>query len=338
MRIIANNADRTGETADILIGLVVHATALIDGPPEWRQNPTYQWSVQGHVLEDYQIAADESFARTVPLDDGHAGDAATPPSPGLKQREVQFFWASTTESPKLRDLSVTVGNINGQSHGASAKYNVYEPMSTGTASLDTLGMVDDPNRIGLFRTAGGFRAGIVLEGSVQVPADFGQGDWHIVQKWTPGRHRTSAAGGFHSPYQGVSGLDNWHPYLAVLDPYVNEAWPTGPDARAAWDEPYMPLLEGSVENSMDDWFETFMMFRPAGPDSRWVPLRRVTWSIKISAVPTPADPTVWVVDRPTERTLNGQPVPNQSQAPFLPTIEFPEWEIVHLNNAEMVPD
>ena len=75
---------------------------------------------------------------------------------------------------------------------------------------------------------------------------------------------------------------------------------------------------------MDDYFVTFLMFRPAG-DSRWVPLRKVEWHTSVVAV---NGPNAWA--------LEGQPT--QTAGAFARTTEVPVWDVVHKNGDAFIGD
>jgi hypothetical protein len=67
-----------------------HRVELRDGE-EWKQNPTFQWTVPGNVLRDYVIDADSATA--IPLGNAHDGTEQTPLN-GKSQSLIKYLRSS----------------------------------------------------------------------------------------------------------------------------------------------------------------------------------------------------------------------------------------------------
>jgi hypothetical protein len=332
--IIRGGQDITGKTANVLIGEMIDMYVSVQAPSAWQQNPAYQWTVPGSVLREYMISPDDSAARVVPLGDAHGGTDHEVLN-GRKQSKLTYFWIATTAAPPGPDtnaVSISVGNVGpqgqGAAYGAKTTFSLYSPTSQASRSIGTAGMDAARTKIGLFQ-GDAFGTGISFVSRVDLPAglNFAQGEWHYVQKFRPDRRvidndNTS----FHRANNLVWGLDNQHPKLPVAnDPYTTAGpgWPTG-GAHIAIDEPTMPLNATLKRVSMDDYFVTFLMFRPAG-NSRWVPLQKVDWHVRVVAA---KGQNGWALD--------GQP--SQSAGQFVPTVEVPMWDVVHVSPGTFEPD
>jgi len=80
---------------------------------------------------------------------------------------------------------------------------------------------------------------------------------------------------FKAPFQGLWVLDK-------RDPYEGHSWPTGPTPGSTGDSPSNDLNDPNIRVSgLNDSFQTYLMFRPPGIGSSWVPLQLDTWDFYI---------------------------------------------------------
>jgi hypothetical protein len=285
------NNDGGGDVKNIprewLIGQMVDQYVSIQCPPEWRQNPTYQWSVDGNALRDY-VTAPAGWARTYPLvdDDGGQDHPLQVPATGLKKSEIKFFWVSTDTVTDEQDVNVQVGNIHGETYQVSSRYHVTRPTSTATGWMGTSGVSNNKTRVGLvFSPAAGAKGGMNYFGSVSTPAGFATGEWTFLQTAQPIRTHTDDIGPHHLHNNGLWGLDENLAYPAGAGYPFNSAngWLADGTTKWADDTPENTFGGLDIKSTVDDKFYTFMMFRPPGADSRQVPLRVLGWQVKVAA-------------------------------------------------------
>jgi hypothetical protein len=262
-------------------------------------------------------------AYTVPVTDtvGAPNGAST----GYRCSEITFFWVSTasTSTPDDNKVSVVVSGVNGNSYTVSSNYQVHTPSSTATATMGTAGIDAAVTKVGLvFPPAGVVGGGINFQGRVTTSAGFASGEWTFLQTvdtvrqywdlgWNP----------FHWSMNGLRTLDQ-NPYPAPPEDPFNSGsgWIADGAPHITRDSPAKGLANTN-QDLLNDAFHTFLMFRPPGTGSEWVPLRVLDWAVDIVAKKTN---NVWAVFgtphqsmTPANGVFNSQatePIWNQSAA------------------------
>jgi len=208
------------------------------------------WTIEGESFADYD--ANEFRAKLTPL-------TATE----YTGEQLHFYWSQP--GPHKVELYC---RLNGSAATIPVTLDVVKPESTLTATMGPVAHIED--RI---EPTGGAR----FQGKVESLAnEFGsEGDWYYVQKVNDRSSFLIEDNGDNQTYVGNRyGLD-------VLDsscPYFPEKGflQTG---RAAKTEDTADLtLSGDAYWMRSDFdFEMYLMFRPPGANTRWVPLRVLNW-------------------------------------------------------------
>lgn len=270
--------DVTGKKTDVLVGQFIDMYAEIIAPPEWKQNPTYQWTVPGPAIRDY--VANATFARVIHLGDAHGGTDQELLN-GLKQANVKYLWATAAGNPDQHIVSVNVGNINGANYVTKTRFGVYRPTSTMTvtaAGAVTLNIDGQGRPIVILTDPVGQTNGIEVLAGVQLPQGFNEaGQWQFVQTVNLGRWRTLQIPAGQRQAINLNGQ-------VVLDTYFGAPTvgggpaviTTGPEGATFGDSPFEPLAN-TRSLTIDEDFSLFVMFRPPGATSRWVPLKSLDW-------------------------------------------------------------
>jgi hypothetical protein len=266
----------------------------------------------------------DSEAYSVPLSPDNVGDGPYPLHTGTAQARVKYFWLSTVGAgPNTNDVTVTVGNVHGQSYTAKTTYDLYAPASSFVGTHPGLAQLRD-DRIGFLRSPPeNINAlGITFGGAVTVDPRFASGQWAFFQIVQTTMHVTTNAGiGSHVINNGLLGADN-----AI--PYANLFWSTDAQWHETGDRPQLETSHTDYkEMSMDEHFQTFAMFKPAGGDSRWIPLKVMNWDVTVAAhtdgVGGPWQQNPGAIDHETD---------------FQPISTPPQWQLVHWNNDPFIND
>ena len=123
--------------------------------------------------------------------------------------------------------------------------------------------------------------GIAFSKTITVPSGFsGSTEW--LQVATPLRRRQLNSGSWER-WTG-SGLDTTYPYST--DPLTS-------------DSPSEHLTSSFLQDTADDSFEMWLMFKPSGTGAIWVPLRKTSWSWSGSAS---RSGTVWTLNSSNHST------------------------------------
>jgi hypothetical protein len=353
--------DISGSTHNYLVGQLVDLKAALEAPAAWTRTAGYDWAVPGSVAHNILEPSDASTRQVVPLlpDNGPGlvgGQHLSLLSPaaarliptGLFRSEINFFWISTAAATDVDNISVTAAWAGASLTGtgvtlyrvaASTTFDVYTPTSSvpvvaGAAQVRyspalgywEIGMLDTPTSF----AATGVSSGIVWNATVTTPAtgSFSSGVFRFVQKINTARSITYSNGHTDlSEYYGAWVLDNTDPYddPAAFD--GSNGWITGASPHLEGDRPRNGGdVSGYIkQTTAADAFTTYLMYRPPGAGSFFVPLRSEAWSYAVTA--KQMAPGVWVpVGVPTST------VPPS----FSPETQEPEWDAV-LTNAAIFP-
>ncbi len=281
--------------------------------------PTYQWSVSGATFQDWSVVSDPNNQSHTTEVDG--------PGP-LTNSTAHWFWNDAQQTPETVTCTATVTPPAGQgsqfSVTATQKVTVYVPSWTATNATG-YGYVGYPNSSQSLELYAGPSAAMQqknqTDGSVWVAtvssplaAFTGAGQWGYAQIINPGENFVLTDGSrAASTDSGVPALDNTFPYEGThtLD---------GGQQKDG-DAPALPLNDAFAEVFMTDVFKTYLMFRPSGSDTRWVPLAETGWDTEFDA------------KEPGSGHWTDYPA-NTSAGPVLPIFDFkpqnvyPSWNKV----------
>jgi hypothetical protein len=188
----------------------------------------------------------------------------------LKKVFVCYYWADSEEN---RTVKVKFTH-NGHACELTAILHVKKPVCTlsaeqnGVATI-THGALGD--YIAFISTPQG--PGVSFSGDVQNPDGLSNGLWHFVQIIK----KTSTIFNDKGKCQKIETndvvLDSQYPYEPQS---LVDSWTTGSGIHNARDSPGKPLT-GSNQVNANDQFSMYIMFKPEGPQSKWVPLKCIDW-------------------------------------------------------------
>ena len=119
-------------------------------------------------------------------------------------------------------------------------------------------------------------AGMWYVGSVDTPSDFetpAHGDWNWTQvmkgmsRWY--RHKNGSYYDYNGNFSGAPRLDTLYPY--------DGTYTANGSSGVSSDTPGSPIESYMTERSIDDQFDMFMLYRPPGTNSKYVPLHHINW-------------------------------------------------------------
>jgi hypothetical protein len=275
---------------------MVSATVDIAGPPSWVSNPRYLWNPDGNILKNYTISTSSATQAGVSNDD-------------LVSPWLYYFWVSTTATapdPDADPLRVTIDHINGGSYSVSTTFNVREPKVENESVVTDPVILGPTNQQGtnwVLQAGRQFPFGFNYTATLQEPQGATGGQWCFLQlvqahdsvKVWDGNLVKS----YGHQFNGSTLLDNAFPMLTVLNaanqPVAGGLLTPGASYTLV-DSPNSPLdvnyslhdltRSGGFENMGDqpideatreDSFDAFIMYKPSN-DSRWVPVKHVTWN------------------------------------------------------------
>jgi hypothetical protein len=235
-----------------------------------------QWTVPATIFKDYTSSTKEAKKTDVAAND-------------LKQQVINFFWSDSGD--KAVSVQATVGGKPGK---AKATLSVKQPTTSLTASeFGDVYLVPNYNppsqpgvtatAFGVFKDKDGTPPGIKLSGKVQVPQGFAEGSWRFVQLVNSKQLSLKGKDELLKIDTGGFVLDTDLPYKTLEKGGKDLA--TGDTAYTMVDtlEAYCLLKNDTMEIVLDsaersDAFKTYIMFKPAGAKSQYVPLKRFDWN------------------------------------------------------------
>lgn len=244
-----------------------------------------QWSIPGNRIANY-IANEVNGAVT--------------PLTNLNTASISYYWVDGGDG---RQVTYTA-TVRGKPYTGRATFNVKRPTvnvttSTGTVRVRTVSFSERIYElVYASTTAPGIR---FTRTNLTIPSGF-MGDTYWVQLVNASRTRRRNDG-TNEVFQ-ETGLDNRFPYASG-----------DPNATETTDSPGLPLTLAYNYATANDSFQMWLMFKPSGTNSIYVPLRKVNWSWSGSA------------ERPG--TLNWTLVPgsagNTPNPPSVDSTEHPQW-------------
>ncbi|MDB5291264.1 MAG: hypothetical protein JWL69_2505, partial [Phycisphaerales bacterium] len=347
---VPDGSDVTGQSRKWLIGQVADLEAQIVGPLGIGAGPIYQWTVTGNQQPLYGYDEGNYYRHAIPL--APFNDFLN----GTSERDVHFFWTSTSAPPPGFDANVVSVSALSSGFGtlsAQTTLNTYSPPVSSVAGQYAPGFNAGATAVGLFSPPTSSDpqglSGVFISAAVKDPAGFNQGAWAYLQKIMPSEHYTTDTGiGHHNDSSRPIGKNYYqldtlidpgtedgvqvspavvtypnYPWQSLADKYTSAdgtAWPTGTTTHMFGDAPLLGLNKRN-EASIDDAFRTWIMYLPtsgaASEPSQWVPVMSVDWAVKVQAVKNANG--VW--------TLAATPTPAAYKALTLQrSTEVPQWD------------
>lgn len=238
-----NGVNITNKTQSTIVGRQIPLTGeVIGGTPT-----TKSWSVPGSPIKNY--TASSVSAKVTNLS-----------SADLQGSSVAFYWVNGGSG---REVKYTV-TVNGQIYSGKTTFNVVRPSCTLTTSTGEVHVSDNRGSWWLsFGDPVPNTPGIIFTSEGSIPGGF-TGYLAYAQVLTSTLHRRQTEGGQWYRKSGSQLCDGQFPYSSIPPPVTD-------------DSPGESLTSDCVVVSADDAFSMYVIFKPSGTGSIWVPLRKVNW-------------------------------------------------------------
>lgn len=224
-----------------------------------------QWTVPDKVFKDYLPDSNNSHYSSL---------AAADLAPA---KDVHFYWADSGDKEIQVNFQVLATGAAG-TENAMATINVSKVKSVfgtrpGADQLAPSPGFPDERVFGYFGSNNGL-PGITFVGAVATPADWSDGQWNWTQLIKSNRIYTNKSGTHTSIGDGLSfKLDLPYPYCP---PGTSAFIANGSVQDGSQDTPQEPT-RGRDRIEVHESFETYLLFKPPGLESRYVPLQKATW-------------------------------------------------------------
>ncbi len=229
--------------------------AVLTAPPPELDSSQTSWTIPGFRLANY--VDDQNNAVITPLNNLTNNNTIIYSWLDAGDNRVVKFDVSFPNLPDLPTPAIT----------KSVTFDVKRPTAEVTAVTVSPQIITTNPPLLAFRTPS--TPGISFSRTVTMPPSFPGGELKWVQKISSTlRRRKSFPGNNWSRTEAANVLDNTNPY----DPGISVS-----------DSPAVELLPGFTEYTVNDHYEMYLMFKPAGNGSIWVPLRRVLWYWNVGA-------------------------------------------------------
>jgi hypothetical protein len=271
---------------NILVGQ--HATGVVSIAPDASNQScpcglsNFRWNVSGTTFQSWSPT-------TPPIGTAPANSQASyfngGPIPATNP--TSWYWNDLNGASETVSCTVTVTPPAGTGSAFDTTVNAPKPVNvvvpSWTAANSTgYGYVGYPNSSqALYLFAGpsaAMQQNNQTDGSVWIttvssplPIFTGAGQWGYAQIINPGENFVLTDGSrAASTDSGVPALDNTFPYEGT------HALDGGKQKDG--DAPALPLNDVFAEVFMTDQFKTYLMFRPSGSNTSWVPLAETGWN------------------------------------------------------------
>ena len=242
---------------NVIVGEKIELTTRVVGRAGTASNS--QWTIPGTRIANYVV---NYTNETLPTN----AVVTQLTTQNLTQPSIQFHWVDGSTDVRNVPYSVRIGS---RTYRATARFNIKRPTGTvtgqifGTPNLTSFngnyglwfGKTDPPPAI----------PGIAFSRSITIPDGFA-GSLQWVQVWN--KFRRIKISGVWYRSQAV-GLDSIYPYETGANPN---------------DSPGLELDASHESVLIDDVYEMYLMFRPDGAQSIWVPLKKIRWGWNAEAV------------------------------------------------------
>lgn len=236
-----------GTSRDKIVGQKVSLTAEI--LPSDLTVTSKEWTIPGTRIKNYTttFTAETTSAVKTPLDDED-----------LNNTSISYYWVDGADARNVKfSISIDIGNNKTFEKETTAIYNVKRPNSTLTTQTGSIfiGTVAGRNVLAFSGENGGvsFNASIVLSSGISGTGQY----WQKVNTTV-----ISTLGGNYLPIAGTDLLDTSLPYGNL--PSVS-------------DNPHAILPNDATTVVVGSTYTMWLMFKPSGGDSIWIPLRSVDW-------------------------------------------------------------
>jgi hypothetical protein len=277
VNILLNGVQVTNLSTNTIVGKKINLTAKVTGAKKSHIS-SYNWSVAGSVVANY-------------ITSPNAGTVV--PFNGSIAPTANFYWVNGSFAGENRSVSLTVV-VFGVERSVAATFKVYRPTAVIVAEVGVVDVVykcDERIMLTLGcspNVAGQPGPGMILRRTVVMPSGFNGGlSWLNLIRST---YRTKI---FREPQNGYAGLRFQGFGLDRGFPWVN-LFADG----SFHDAPGVFLDGGPADYASafaEDDFYAYLMFKPSGADSIWVPLRGVNWLWRGRASRPPVS-VFWGVD------------------------------------------
>ena len=246
----------TKTQSDALPGQKIILKHVVCLPPG-KTVTTWEWTVAGVIFKDYVA------------NQGSATLSAVDP---FNSQTITYYWTNHGQHA----VKATATLNDGAKIVCDATFSVEEPPSTLTASTGAVALNANKTQIGLFPNNGnpacnGNGYGIVYKAKVEVPANWPQGKWNLVQLVIPDRNWKRDGDDYKWSLNGTEVLDSLYPYQ-----HFNGSFPTGAVEKCDYDSPSEPLQGTEVWITKED-FRIWTTFIPPGDEVKEVPLKVLSW-------------------------------------------------------------
>ncbi|WP_172683375.1 Ig-like domain-containing protein [Verrucomicrobium spinosum] len=280
-----------GALAKVLPGQRMNLKVDVSDLPNAPSVNNFHWAVTGGKFKDYTA-------------DGSQGVRTMLQQSEYEQQDIHYYWSQTgVQKVQL------ICDLNGQQHVFKTPITVVDPGSTLSAPIGTTQITGGGYTIVLQ----GISSGIAFNGKVKsIATEFGtEGEWTYVQTLNEKRTDTARNG------TAFTLLKNKFWGETVLDttfPYPNSIYATG-ESRSSHDTPSTVFGLNHQLTTVEDLhdFKVYIIFKPPGENSKWVPLRKVDWSWNWK-VTDKIDGGGWKFD-----------YKNEASSESTPTHTHPEW-------------
>ncbi len=252
----------------------------------------HSWTIPQTAVKDFVVSQDQTQGNIVLVD-------------VLNTSSVNFVWVDGHINGTTVKTVTYNGVVNGQSVNGQASFNVFRPTTTSSTQTDATTEIDTAT--GQLELHLGVPNGIpgikFLRGLVSVPQPF-SGETQWVQLYNSRVINIILANGQTGAIND-SGLDGCYPYAPVDSPTASDS------PGFILSAPPLPSPVQSI-NSSNNW-TMWLMFKPSGANSVWVPLKKATWSWSASAT------------RQSDGTYVKGPFTDPRKITFEDTIQHPQW-------------
>jgi len=292
-------------TEDVSVGSKMHLKTKIE--PSGLTADDYKWTVPEKLVEGYDKTDLGNGRSKAEVDEMEKED--------FENSTITFYWVDGADG---RDVSVSC-TIEGVPCTDTVQFNVKRPTTSNSdiisdGDIEVTGLKLHYGSL----TIPGFGWDIIVHG-VGFP-----GEIKFTQVMAADVQRTKIDNSTESWK-----VPEW--WLDVADPYAGKQESLTPgfgsQVLSMVDAPAIPLPADykKMDNKFEK-FKTYLMFKPDGTDSIWVPLKIVLWAWDAIAESTD-EGTTWTETSEGEFPSPGPPID-------FPTIQFPEWDDTKTNVPE----
>lgn len=274
----------TGLTRDVVVGQRINLS--LQAEPSGATVSNVQWTVPGTRVANY-------------IANGTTGTVT--PLSNLNTSSISFYWVDGASG---RQVTLSC-KVNGTPFTKTVKFNVKRPTAqvttaTGAVNISSAWGGGTSLHFGVPQ-----KLGIIFTHNVTYPSGL-TGTLAWIQLAKLNRKRQLVVNSSWEKLVEV-GLDGSFPYPSA-------------SSNSANDSPRSPLDNTLLKKSADDSFEMWLLFKPSGATSIWVPLRKVSWSW--SGVAT-RNGNIWDLSSPS----------NSVNPASVDSTTHPEWtRVINLQN------